>query len=123
MARSIGLESFPYIEKEFDELPRSTPFDMPLLSRETPVRPTVQPHYTILGPVTEGPAKPGTSGNVVPVDADLTGTIDNVTFINYHPFTKDGPAKPLTAQPSVGNRGHAPAATPPGGAGQDKDGD
>eukprot|EP00959_Pyramimonas_sp_CCMP1952_P210564 4406256-Pyramimonas_sp.AAC.1 len=46
-----------------------------------------------------------------------------MAFINYHPFTKDGPAKPLSAQPSGGGKGHAPAAAPPGGAGQDKDGD
>eukprot|EP00959_Pyramimonas_sp_CCMP1952_P263384 5507860-Pyramimonas_sp.AAC.1 len=46
-----------------------------------------------------------------------------MTFINYHPFTKAGPARPTTAQPSGGGKGHTPAATPPGGAGQDNHGD
>eukprot|EP00959_Pyramimonas_sp_CCMP1952_P084900 1775285-Pyramimonas_sp.AAC.1 len=46
-----------------------------------------------------------------------------MTFINYRPFTKAGPARPTTAQPSGGGKGHAPAAEPHGGAGQDKDGD
>eukprot|EP00959_Pyramimonas_sp_CCMP1952_P056692 1184164-Pyramimonas_sp.AAC.1 len=90
---------------------------MPLLSQKTPVRP-MQPQHTIPGPVTEGPAKPGTSGNGVPINADLTGTPDNMTFVNYHPFTKEGPAKPLTAQPSGGDKGHA--RRPRRQAGQDK---
>eukprot|EP00959_Pyramimonas_sp_CCMP1952_P149527 3128855-Pyramimonas_sp.AAC.1 len=63
MTRSMGLEPLPYIEKELDTLPEFTPFDMPLLSQKTPVRPLMQLHYTVPGPATEGPAKPGTSGN------------------------------------------------------------
>eukprot|EP00959_Pyramimonas_sp_CCMP1952_P446744 9354391-Pyramimonas_sp.AAC.1 len=104
MTRFMGMESFPYVEKELDKLPRCSLFDMPQLSQKTPVRPTMQPHYTAPGPATDGPAKPGISGNGVPINTGLT-------------------AKPPTAQPSGGDKGHAPAATPPGGAGQDKDGD
>eukprot|EP00959_Pyramimonas_sp_CCMP1952_P179103 3744233-Pyramimonas_sp.AAC.1 len=79
MTRSIGLETFLYIEKELDKMPKFSPFDMPLLSQRTPVRPTMQPHYTVPGPVAEGPAKLGTSGNGVPINADLTGAIDYMT--------------------------------------------
>eukprot|EP00959_Pyramimonas_sp_CCMP1952_P138885 2907153-Pyramimonas_sp.AAC.1 len=40
----------------------------------------------------------------------LTGSNDDDQFVNYYPFSRDGPARP-------------PAAKPSGGAGQDKDGD
>eukprot|EP00959_Pyramimonas_sp_CCMP1952_P030760 644797-Pyramimonas_sp.AAC.1 len=96
---------------------------MPLLSQETPVRPVMRPHYTVPGPAIEGPAKPGTSENGLPINADFTGATDDMTFVNYHPFTNDGPVKLPTAKPSGGGKDHAPAATPPGGAGQDNDGD
>eukprot|EP00959_Pyramimonas_sp_CCMP1952_P358500 7506198-Pyramimonas_sp.AAC.1 len=46
-----------------------------------------------------------------------------MAFVNYHPSTKDGLVKPPTAKPSGASKYHAPAATPPGGAGQYKDGD
>eukprot|EP00959_Pyramimonas_sp_CCMP1952_P067945 1418111-Pyramimonas_sp.AAC.1 len=120
MTRSMGMESFPYVEKELDKLPKFSQFDMPLLSQETPMWPVMQPHYSIPGPAVEGPAMPGTSENSLPINADFTGTIDNMTFVNYHPFTKDGPVKPPTAKPSGGNKDHAPAAAPTGGAGHDK---
>eukprot|EP00959_Pyramimonas_sp_CCMP1952_P419069 8778270-Pyramimonas_sp.AAC.1 len=100
MTISMGMGSFPYLEKGFDQLPRLGLFNMPYLSQKTPAMPTMQPHYTVPGPATEGPAKPGTSGNGVPINADLTDITDGMTFINYHPSTKAGPAKPPTAQPS-----------------------
>eukprot|EP00959_Pyramimonas_sp_CCMP1952_P374876 7850680-Pyramimonas_sp.AAC.1 len=61
--KAITAESFPYGEKEPDKLPKFSPFDMPLLSQETPVRPVMRPHCTVPGPAIEGPAKPGTSEN------------------------------------------------------------
>eukprot|EP00959_Pyramimonas_sp_CCMP1952_P147537 3087358-Pyramimonas_sp.AAC.1 len=53
----------------------------------------------------------------------ISCTNDDMTFVNYHPFPKDGPVRPPAAKPPGGNKGQAPTATPPGGAGQDKDGD
>eukprot|EP00959_Pyramimonas_sp_CCMP1952_P122480 2560673-Pyramimonas_sp.AAC.1 len=96
---------------------------MPLLSQETPVRPVMRPRYTVPGPAIEGPAKPSTSENGLPINMNFTGINDDATFVNYHPFSTGGPVRPPAAKPSGGNKDHAPAATPPGGARQDKDGD
>eukprot|EP00959_Pyramimonas_sp_CCMP1952_P343709 7199687-Pyramimonas_sp.AAC.1 len=90
-------ESFPYGEKEQDKLPKFSSFDMPSLSQETPVRPVMRPHYTVPGPAIEGPAKPSTSENGLPINAYFTGTNDDMTFVNYHPFSKDGPVRPPAA--------------------------
>eukprot|EP00959_Pyramimonas_sp_CCMP1952_P139422 2917683-Pyramimonas_sp.AAC.1 len=46
-----------------------------------------------------------------------------MAFVESLPFSKGGPVRPPAAEPSGGNKDHAPAATPPGGAGQDNDGD
>eukprot|EP00959_Pyramimonas_sp_CCMP1952_P230932 4827919-Pyramimonas_sp.AAC.1 len=102
MTRTVGMESFQFIEKALDKLPRFHQFDMPQLSQETPVGPVMQPHFIAPGPATEGPAKPGTSGNNVPINSELTGIVDDMIFVNYHPFTKAGPARPPTAQPPGG---------------------
>eukprot|EP00959_Pyramimonas_sp_CCMP1952_P403442 8453638-Pyramimonas_sp.AAC.1 len=82
---------------------------MPLLSQETPVRHVMRPNFTVSGPAIEGPAKPSTSDNGLPINMKLTGTNDDMAFVDYQPFSKGGPARP-------------PAAKPSGGAGQDKDG-
>eukprot|EP00959_Pyramimonas_sp_CCMP1952_P335842 7032391-Pyramimonas_sp.AAC.1 len=63
MTRTMGMESFQFIEKALDRLPEFHQFDMPQLSQETPVRPALQPHFIVPGPAAEIPAKPGTSGN------------------------------------------------------------
>eukprot|EP00959_Pyramimonas_sp_CCMP1952_P167102 3492359-Pyramimonas_sp.AAC.2 len=70
--KAIITEPFPYGEKELDKLPKFSPFDMHLLSQETPVRPVMRPHYTVPGPAMEGPAKPGTSENGLPINANFT---------------------------------------------------
>eukprot|EP00959_Pyramimonas_sp_CCMP1952_P043740 914118-Pyramimonas_sp.AAC.1 len=118
----MGMESFQFIEKALDTLPKFHQFDMPQLSQETPVRPVLQPHFIAPGPAAEGPAKPAISGNNVPFNAELTGVVDDMTLVNYHPFTQVGPARPPAAQPPGGGKDNAPAATPPGGAGQSNDG-
>eukprot|EP00959_Pyramimonas_sp_CCMP1952_P405050 8489258-Pyramimonas_sp.AAC.1 len=59
----MGMESFQFIEKALDNMPRFHQFDMPQLSQETPARPALQPHFIVPGPATEGPAKTGISGN------------------------------------------------------------
>eukprot|EP00959_Pyramimonas_sp_CCMP1952_P127116 2658682-Pyramimonas_sp.AAC.1 len=83
----------------------------------------MKPHYTVPGPAIEGPAKPGTPEHGVPIRLKLTGEIEGKNYVNYHPFSKDGPVRPPTAQPLDSDEDRAPAAQPPGGAGKDKDGD
>eukprot|EP00959_Pyramimonas_sp_CCMP1952_P318336 6661260-Pyramimonas_sp.AAC.1 len=96
--KAIITESFPYGKKEQDKLPNFSSFDMPLLSQKTPVRPVMRPHYTVLGPAIEGPAKPGTSENGLPTNTNFTGTNDDTAFVNYHPFSKGGPVRPPAAK-------------------------
>eukprot|EP00959_Pyramimonas_sp_CCMP1952_P392328 8221011-Pyramimonas_sp.AAC.1 len=71
MTKSMGMESFPYVGKELDKLPKFSLFDMLLLSQETPVGPVMRPRYIVPGPAIEGPAKPGTSDNGLPIGADF----------------------------------------------------
>eukprot|EP00959_Pyramimonas_sp_CCMP1952_P389470 8161150-Pyramimonas_sp.AAC.1 len=96
--KAIITESFPYVEKALDELPKFSSFDMPLLSQGTPVRLVLRPYYTVPGPAFEGPAKPGTSENGLPLNANFTGTNDDMTFVNDHPSTKDGPCETASGQ-------------------------
>eukprot|EP00959_Pyramimonas_sp_CCMP1952_P026803 562636-Pyramimonas_sp.AAC.1 len=66
-------------------------------------------NFTVPGPALEGPAKPSTPDNGPQINAKLTGSNGDKCFVNYHPFSRDGPAGP-------------PAAKPSGGAGRDKEG-
>eukprot|EP00959_Pyramimonas_sp_CCMP1952_P097047 2028504-Pyramimonas_sp.AAC.1 len=75
---------------------------MPQLSQETPSRPALRPHFAVPGPATEGPAKPGISGNNIPFNAEMYGAVDDMTLINYHPFTQAGSARPPAAEPPGG---------------------
>eukprot|EP00959_Pyramimonas_sp_CCMP1952_P301125 6300423-Pyramimonas_sp.AAC.2 len=79
------------------------------------------PHYAVPGPAIEGPAKPSTSEHGIPIRMKLAGEGEGEDYVNYHPFSKGGPVRPPTAQPLGSDGDHAPAAQPPGGAGQDKD--
>eukprot|EP00959_Pyramimonas_sp_CCMP1952_P238414 4982024-Pyramimonas_sp.AAC.1 len=56
-------------------------------------------HYTAPSPAIEGPAKPGTSEHGIPIRLKLTGEIEGKDRVKYHPFSKDGPVRPTTAQP------------------------
>eukprot|EP00959_Pyramimonas_sp_CCMP1952_P078479 1640267-Pyramimonas_sp.AAC.1 len=69
--KAIITESFPYGEKEQDTLPKFSSLDMPLLSQETSVWPVMRPHYIVPGPAIEGPAKPSTSENGLPINANF----------------------------------------------------
>eukprot|EP00959_Pyramimonas_sp_CCMP1952_P379859 7957579-Pyramimonas_sp.AAC.1 len=69
----------------------------------------MRPNFTVPGPALEGPAKPSTPENGLPIYMKLTGSNDDDRFVNYYPFSRDGPARP-------------PAAKPSGGAGQDGEG-
>eukprot|EP00959_Pyramimonas_sp_CCMP1952_P135636 2837835-Pyramimonas_sp.AAC.1 len=49
----------------------------------------------------------------------LAGEIEGKDYVNYRPFSKDGPVGPPTAQPLGNDKDHAPAAQkpPPGSPG------
>eukprot|EP00959_Pyramimonas_sp_CCMP1952_P276640 5782559-Pyramimonas_sp.AAC.1 len=96
--KAIIIESFPYGETEQGKLPRSSSFDILLLSQETPVRSVMRPHYAFPGPAIEGPAKPGTSEHGIPIKMKLTGTNEGKDSVNYHPFSKGGPVRPPAAK-------------------------
>eukprot|EP00959_Pyramimonas_sp_CCMP1952_P235918 4930477-Pyramimonas_sp.AAC.1 len=69
----------------------------------------MRPDLAVPGPALEGPAKPSTPENGLPINMNLTGSNGDDHFVNYHLFSRDGPARP-------------PAAKPSGRAGQDKEG-
>eukprot|EP00959_Pyramimonas_sp_CCMP1952_P358430 7504956-Pyramimonas_sp.AAC.1 len=52
-------------------MPTLSSFDMPVLSQETPVRSIMRPNFAVPGPALEGPAKPSTFGNGLPIDCLL----------------------------------------------------
>eukprot|EP00959_Pyramimonas_sp_CCMP1952_P097497 2038084-Pyramimonas_sp.AAC.1 len=108
--KAIIANPFPRSGKGQEKVPTLSSFDMPLLSHETPVRSIMRPNFTVPDPALEGPTKPSTSGNGLSIDMKLTGSNDDDRFVNYHPFSRGGPARPPVAKPS-------------GGAGQDKEGD
>eukprot|EP00959_Pyramimonas_sp_CCMP1952_P021354 450426-Pyramimonas_sp.AAC.1 len=114
MTKTMGMESFQFIEKALDKMAKFHQFDMPQLSQETPARPALQPHFAVPGPAAEGPAEPGVSGNNVRFNTEMHGAVDDMTLINYHPFTQAGPAGPPAAQPPGGGNGSAPVAAPSG---------
>eukprot|EP00959_Pyramimonas_sp_CCMP1952_P395266 8282106-Pyramimonas_sp.AAC.1 len=70
--KAIITKPFPYSEKGQGRAPALNSFDMPLLSRETPVRPVMRPNFTVPGPAIEGPAKPNTSESGLPINMKLT---------------------------------------------------
>eukprot|EP00959_Pyramimonas_sp_CCMP1952_P361133 7563201-Pyramimonas_sp.AAC.1 len=108
--KAIIAKPFPYSEMGQGRAPALISFDMRLLSQETPVRPVMRPNFIVPGPAIEGPAKLSASESGLPINMKLTGNNEDAGYVNYHPFSRGGPARP-------------PAAKPSGGAGQDKDGD
>eukprot|EP00959_Pyramimonas_sp_CCMP1952_P375348 7861572-Pyramimonas_sp.AAC.1 len=70
----------------------------------------MRPNFNVPGHAIEGPAKPSTSENGLPINLKSIGNSDDMTIVKYYPFSKDGSVRP-------------PAAKPSGRAGQDKDGD
>eukprot|EP00959_Pyramimonas_sp_CCMP1952_P407510 8540477-Pyramimonas_sp.AAC.1 len=45
MTRAMGMESFQFIEKALDHMPKFHRFDMPQISQETPARPALPPFH------------------------------------------------------------------------------
>eukprot|EP00959_Pyramimonas_sp_CCMP1952_P011300 237062-Pyramimonas_sp.AAC.1 len=71
--KAIITDPTPYTENKREAGLTSNSFGLPLLSQETPARPLLRQHSTIPGPALEGPAKPSTADNGLPVGIKLTG--------------------------------------------------
>eukprot|EP00959_Pyramimonas_sp_CCMP1952_P314062 6574522-Pyramimonas_sp.AAC.1 len=89
--KAIITNPFPFTESGQEKVLISSTFDLPLLSQETPVRSLMRHNFAVPGPALEGPAKPSTPENGLPINMKLTGSNDDARFVNYYPFSRDGP--------------------------------
>eukprot|EP00959_Pyramimonas_sp_CCMP1952_P443105 9276588-Pyramimonas_sp.AAC.1 len=56
--KAIITDPTPYAEQKRSKGLTLSSFDLPLLSRDTPVTPLLRDNFTVPGPALEGPAKP-----------------------------------------------------------------
>eukprot|EP00959_Pyramimonas_sp_CCMP1952_P234063 4891119-Pyramimonas_sp.AAC.1 len=70
--KAIITHPTPYIEHKQGKGLTLGSFDLPLLSRDTPVRPLLRDSFTVPGLALEGPAKPSTPENGLPIHIKLT---------------------------------------------------
>eukprot|EP00959_Pyramimonas_sp_CCMP1952_P177277 3705737-Pyramimonas_sp.AAC.1 len=69
---AVIAKPLPHGETEQGKIIKSSSFELPLFSHDTPTRPAMKPHYIVPGPAIEGPAEPSTSEHGIPIRMKLT---------------------------------------------------